>query len=357
MDPSVAPFVALARGRRIIVVGSAPASTVDDPEAFVVAVNGGISNTTSCDVWILNARAGAHPSWGPKQTGWNRTMVRQGEHRSLRLAILLTRGDDERAVDYTLKQLARQSTRFDAWVEMASSVRTQVESAAGARRGDMNLRALSAGLFATCLAFVAKPASVTLVGFSWDAGYHYDVGTQPTVRGHVAADRVGLKRLEERFGAALIHSLHRADEDGHMAVKARRSSRPTATGNQMEKAHAARDTDQALKRLDKPFEVVATAPGFYGGRRRKVGQTFMLQKAAHFSRTWMAPANQMSVQQALANAQPKPIPGMTQRTMSAADETVVIPPPTVDTLPAEGAQENAAPATATGDQDVLGVGQ
>jgi hypothetical protein len=38
---------------------------------------------------------------------------------------------------------------------------------------------------------------------------------------------------------------------------------------------------------DTPGAVVATAAGFYGGQRIKVGQYFLLEKPADFSAKWM----------------------------------------------------------------------
>jgi hypothetical protein len=282
-------------GKPVVVMGSAPMETrpLFTPGSVVIAVNGGISSTDYADVWVLNARNRQLHSWGEDRVAWNRTMLQQGRHRSLGSLLLLTRGD-EGAVDYTLGVLRKQETTWRDTAEIVISTREKVERLTDARTKDMAKHAISAGVWAVCAAFAAGAASVRMEGFSWEPGYNYAVHAEPSMRGHLHGDRVALTRLRQRYGSALSCDLSvpRSQDETTMPSKI--------------------ITNTAKPAPEKPeptvTNVIATKPLFYGNKRIRVGERFVLRTARHFKPGSMAPADKLSPAQAVANAAPKPLP-------------------------------------------------
>lgn len=68
------------------------------------------------------------------------------------------------------------------------------------------------------------------------------------------------------------------------------------------------------------MRVVATAIGYYGGKRRDVDEVFGLKDDADFSTNWMKKVSSK------AEAEPKPEPEPEPKPIQASTETTVTPP-------------------------------
>lgn len=200
-QPVVASLRRFLRGRRVVVLGSAPlkAPLVIGDDEVVVAVNGGISSFSRCDVWVVNA-------WGERVPGnseKHHRMIAQGKNRKVGLVVFLSRTHD--AVRFSGPRLAAQGVTWDTSADIQQTTRVAIETGAGARKKALSNNALSAGFFAACAALVAGATRVRLEGFSWEGGYAYHPG--PEVRGHVGGDKIALTSLVAVHGTKLVHSL------------------------------------------------------------------------------------------------------------------------------------------------------
>ncbi len=325
-------LAAVVKGRACVVVGAAPlAAPFNQGDVVVVGVNGGISSTVRCDVWVVNARSANDATVGGRKGRLHRLMVEQAAGRDVPLAVFLTK--DERAGPHLRQVLARQQTRVGTVLELAQPERVGLETAAGARDGSLEKHALSAGLSATALCLLAGAASVRLVGFSWTPGYAYaPKDPAVTARGHEHGDKVALRLLEARYGAQLVHSLSLPNKE----------SRPMPTP----KAAAAPPAPAA-----KPIKVRATKVTNYGNLRRRPGDVFMLRDAKHFRGSYMelvsasTPVGRPAPSKT-APVDPRPLAARPPRLQANAADPVV-DDDTVDEN-AEGAQR-----LSTGDETVI----
>lgn len=273
MHPTREALAAAVADRDCVVVGSAPmpAPLVLSSREVVVAVNGGISSTPArCDVWVLNAREGPQPGWGPDQRHVNAAMVAQAAGRHVPLAVLLLVTDD--AAEPTQRRVAEQGTRIDAALAINRETRRDVEASVGARSPDMSKHALSAGVTAAVLCLWGGAATVRLEGLSFTPGYAYETPTPVTARGHVGGDVAALLRLEARYGARIVHRLpipESARKEFAMA-----NERKPAAPVMVPGAAPVRKV-QAKKLL------------FYNMRRYRPGDIFELRSPKHFKPSQM----------------------------------------------------------------------
>jgi len=209
-----APLLNLSRvkaalaGRPVVVLGSAilKAPLEPQPEAALVAVNGGISSGwRDPDIWVLNARCRSLHTWQQVRKSLHLLMVKQGAGRAVPLVVLLSREDG--SAEHTLERLERQGTVVAAALDVNQTDRHEIESAACSRRKEAAKHAFSAGLFATCLSLICTDQPITLAGFSWHAGYEYLHEPGITQRGHEAGDKFALHVLEREYPGRVRHSL------------------------------------------------------------------------------------------------------------------------------------------------------
>lgn len=207
-------------GRRVVVLGSAPLereffqfrpSVTNDPDdgELLVAVNGGISSAAApihVDVWFLNSRSSAFQSWGPNRIALTNLMIRQGAGRDVGLVVFYAR--EEEAPIVTRRILEKQGTQWREDLALSETERHALETISGARTSELTRHALSAGMASAAIALMAGAAHVRLIGFSWQAGYHYSpADARVRDRGHVYGDQVALRQLSARYGTRLEHSL------------------------------------------------------------------------------------------------------------------------------------------------------
>lgn len=205
--PALEALRATLEGAAVTVLGSAP---LEAPLALdgrkLLAVNGGISSSAQTpEVWVCNSRL-PPTRWGRERQRLAALMLEQARGRAVPLVIFLAK--HAKGPETTLAVLEAQGTHVEAWHALGATDRRRLESAAGARVGEVGGASLSAGLTATALALLAGAASVRLEGFSWVPGYAYMPGKRlVNTRGHVHSDIDGLAMLEARYGAVLAHAL------------------------------------------------------------------------------------------------------------------------------------------------------
>lgn len=190
----------MMRGRRVLVVGSAPLATPIGvpPEPIVVAVNGSISSVPAVtpDLWLLNARLGPSPGWNRTRRWLNAKMLEQARGRHVGTICLLPVQDEAEAA--TVGRLKDLGVTFDRLVALAQSMRGALQYEVGAfRKGIDNKVGVSAGVLGTLLALWAGASHVRQLGFSYGPGYAYlpPADVPENSRGHKRADRLAIWNL------------------------------------------------------------------------------------------------------------------------------------------------------------------
>lgn len=288
-------------GRRCLVVGSAPLDgpIVPGDDECIVAVNGGMSSVPGViDLWLLNSRRKPYESWGPERVALNEHMVCQGAGRTVRTVAWVTVDDEPE--DAMVARLRAQRTEYAQGCVIARTTRERIETVSGARTPAMRKHALSAGMFAVALCFWSGAAAVRMVGFSWRAGYAYLPGVElaAVTRGHIEGDRLALEQLLARYGDRLEQTLTPgvvgtpAGEEAGMAT-----NQPTSGAGQASQVREPREPRAAYRpaapapapAAPRPtrIKVRATKLGYYGERRRRPGDVFVIDTEQHFSKRWM----------------------------------------------------------------------
>ena len=270
-------------GRPCLVLGSAP---LDVPAIaarageVVVAVNGGIASLPGrIDIWVVNSRAAALEGWTPAKRRLHDLMAATGRGRTVGRLMLLDRFGESDAGDAMAARLLALGCRWDTRVFVPRAMRWAYECdllGPGLSEGP------SAGFLTAALCLAAGAAAVRLVGFSWHPGYAYlprePLGAE--ARAHVQADQAALATLVVQYGDQVEHRL--SIPAWAMARAQQRQEANMARGARA-KAAAAAPVDAASGGR---ITVQATAVGYYGENRRRVGDVFEVAADA-FAPSWM----------------------------------------------------------------------
>lgn len=209
------PLAAVIAGRRVLVVGSAPAPILPSPQAgdVVVAVNGGISSVTDrpVDVLVTNGRrydTGPYTDpvlWPAERRRWHEVMLAQAAGRRVGHLVLFLRDDTD---EQTTERLRGQGTTWGAETRIDASERIRIAQMVGVTDLDTAF-CLSSGVAAGCLARACHAADIVLCGISLHPGHAY--GPIPacyaTERRHRTADAVGLAVLRTHGATATARDL------------------------------------------------------------------------------------------------------------------------------------------------------
>lgn len=276
-------------GRRCLVVGSAPldAPIAARPGEVVVAVNGGIASVPGVvDLWVLNSRRQPYESWGPDRIALNEHMVRQGAGRRVDIVAWVST-DDDGPEAVMAERLRAQGTAYARGCGISRAARERIESVSGARTPALRKHALSAGMFAVALCFWSGAAEVRMVGFSWRAGYAYLPGVElpAETRGHIEGDRRALEQLLARYGDRLEQTLTPGAEVA--PAKEEAMARNQGGGSAPRVTPPARTSPGPAAPAPRRFKVRATKLGYYGEKRRRVGDVFYVEQEQLFSSRWM----------------------------------------------------------------------
>jgi hypothetical protein len=208
-DPSQVERVRdLIEGRDCVIVGAAPLKTPTADVAaseFVIAVNGAISSVgRAVDLWVVSSKLQDRP--GNMIKPLHKVMLHQARGRTVG-HVLMLRGPKLPTEGDTLAALKKLGCRLHSWSVLDKTTKRWLEGELCGRVSDKKW--CSSGILATAIALWCGAASVRLVGFSFDPGYHYlpRQRGEPWWRDHVKEDQVALRALKARYGERLSGSI------------------------------------------------------------------------------------------------------------------------------------------------------